>query len=209
MVRSGDKARDPHSRVSSNRHIDRVGSAPGAGGRDRGHQTQTRQRRCGSRSGTLSCCPPLSVPMRPAGRRCRPGRAVRVRGRGEWKSSPRKRRFSELILDGEKTVELRRVAPSLAPAALMILYASSPAMEWSAPLGWRRSRRPVRPRSAAATAPGAVSCAATTRPTSLVRGRRWRSSWRRCGGCPSRCHRPSYGSGGPGSAHRRAGGMWT
>jgi predicted transcriptional regulator len=40
-----------------------------------------------------------------------------------------KPRFAELILCGEKTVELRRVAPSVDPGALVILYASSPVME--------------------------------------------------------------------------------
>jgi predicted transcriptional regulator len=40
-----------------------------------------------------------------------------------------KPRFAEMILCGDKTVELRRVAPTLAPGALVILYASSPQMQ--------------------------------------------------------------------------------
>jgi predicted transcriptional regulator len=40
-----------------------------------------------------------------------------------------KPRFAEMILVGEKTVELRRVAPTLSPGAKVILYASSPQMQ--------------------------------------------------------------------------------
>jgi predicted transcriptional regulator len=40
-----------------------------------------------------------------------------------------KPRFAEMILAGRKTVELRRVRPAVAPGALVILYASSPAKE--------------------------------------------------------------------------------
>lgn len=40
-----------------------------------------------------------------------------------------KPRFAEMILSGDKTVELRRVAPTIAPGALVILYASSPQMQ--------------------------------------------------------------------------------
>jgi len=37
-----------------------------------------------------------------------------------------KPRFADLILDGTKTVELRRVAPTIEPGAFALLYASSP-----------------------------------------------------------------------------------
>jgi predicted transcriptional regulator len=37
-----------------------------------------------------------------------------------------KPRFAEMILAGEKTVELRRVRPSIEPGALVVFYASSP-----------------------------------------------------------------------------------
>jgi predicted transcriptional regulator len=40
-----------------------------------------------------------------------------------------KPRFAEMILCGDKTVELRRVAPTIALGALVILYASSPQMQ--------------------------------------------------------------------------------
>lgn len=35
-------------------------------------------------------------------------------------------RFAEAILDGSKTLELRRTAPTLVPSALALIYASSP-----------------------------------------------------------------------------------
>lgn len=40
-----------------------------------------------------------------------------------------KPRFAEMILNGEKTVEIRRVAPTIPSGARIILYASSPSME--------------------------------------------------------------------------------
>src|SRR5215204_963173 len=40
-----------------------------------------------------------------------------------------KPRFAEMILAGEKTVELRRVRPAVSPGALVVLYASSPVKE--------------------------------------------------------------------------------
>jgi predicted transcriptional regulator len=40
-----------------------------------------------------------------------------------------KPRFAEKILAGEKSVELRRVRPSVTPGTLVIFYASSPARE--------------------------------------------------------------------------------
>jgi predicted transcriptional regulator len=40
-----------------------------------------------------------------------------------------KPRFAEMILSGEKTVELRRVGPTIPVGAPVILYASSPSME--------------------------------------------------------------------------------
>lgn len=40
-----------------------------------------------------------------------------------------KPRFAEMILNGEKTVEIRRVAPTISPGALVIFYASSPSMQ--------------------------------------------------------------------------------
>jgi predicted transcriptional regulator len=40
-----------------------------------------------------------------------------------------KPRFAEMILNGEKTVEIRRVAPTIPQGARIILYASSPSME--------------------------------------------------------------------------------
>jgi predicted transcriptional regulator len=38
-------------------------------------------------------------------------------------------RFVELLLKGEKTVELRRVRPSVTEGTLVLLYASSPTMQ--------------------------------------------------------------------------------
>jgi predicted transcriptional regulator len=38
-------------------------------------------------------------------------------------------RFAELLLSGEKTVELRRVRPNVAPGTRVLLYASSPEMK--------------------------------------------------------------------------------
>lgn len=35
-------------------------------------------------------------------------------------------RFAEMLLDGQKTVELRRVRPNAAPGSVVLLYASSP-----------------------------------------------------------------------------------
>lgn len=35
-------------------------------------------------------------------------------------------RFAELLLDGRKTVELRRIQPAVSPGTLVLLYASSP-----------------------------------------------------------------------------------
>jgi predicted transcriptional regulator len=40
-----------------------------------------------------------------------------------------KPRFAEMILSGEKTVEIRRVAPAVVPGARIVLYATSPSME--------------------------------------------------------------------------------
>lgn len=40
-----------------------------------------------------------------------------------------KPRFAEKILAGEKSVELRRVRPSVTPGTLVIFYASSPTRE--------------------------------------------------------------------------------
>lgn len=42
-------------------------------------------------------------------------------------------RFANAILDGTKTIELRRTMPTLPPAALALIYASSPT---KAVLGW-------------------------------------------------------------------------
>ncbi len=36
-------------------------------------------------------------------------------------------RYADLLLDGSKSVELRRVRPSVKPGALVLIYASSPA----------------------------------------------------------------------------------
>lgn len=38
-------------------------------------------------------------------------------------------RFAELLLNGKKTVELRRVRPNVAPGTSVLLYASSPTMK--------------------------------------------------------------------------------
>lgn len=38
-------------------------------------------------------------------------------------------KYAELILNGQKTVELRRVRPKVAPGDLVLLYASSPTCE--------------------------------------------------------------------------------
>jgi predicted transcriptional regulator len=38
-------------------------------------------------------------------------------------------RFAELLLDGDKSVELRRVRPDVAPGTSVLLYASSPTMK--------------------------------------------------------------------------------
>jgi len=38
-------------------------------------------------------------------------------------------RFAELLLNGEKSVELRRVRPDVAPGTSVLLYASSPTMK--------------------------------------------------------------------------------
>lgn len=38
-------------------------------------------------------------------------------------------RFAELLLDGNKSVELRRVRPDVAPGTSVLLYASSPTMK--------------------------------------------------------------------------------
>jgi predicted transcriptional regulator len=40
-----------------------------------------------------------------------------------------KPRFAEMILNGEKTVELRRIAPTVTPGAQVVFYASSPSMQ--------------------------------------------------------------------------------
>jgi predicted transcriptional regulator len=40
-----------------------------------------------------------------------------------------KPRFAEMILSGEKTVEIRRVPPTILPGAQVILYASAPSMQ--------------------------------------------------------------------------------
>lgn len=37
--------------------------------------------------------------------------------------------YADLLLSGEKTVELRRIRPSVEPGCLVLLYASSPRME--------------------------------------------------------------------------------
>lgn len=37
--------------------------------------------------------------------------------------------YADLLLSGAKTVELRRVRPSVEPSSLVLLYASSPTME--------------------------------------------------------------------------------
>jgi predicted transcriptional regulator len=38
-------------------------------------------------------------------------------------------RFADLLLDGSKSVELRRVRPDVAPGTTVLLYASSPTMK--------------------------------------------------------------------------------
>lgn len=46
-------------------------------------------------------------------------------------------RFAELLLSGTKSVELRRIRPSVLPGAAVLLYASSPMMKL---VGWAEVR---------------------------------------------------------------------
>ncbi|WP_237302536.1 ASCH domain-containing protein [Streptomyces sp. S063] len=66
-------------------------------------------------------------------------------------------RFATAILNGEKTVELRRQRVAVPPGTPVIIYATSPTMALTAPPASPAWTPPLPPRSGAATAVTAAS----------------------------------------------------